>query len=696
MKKTKSIAAIAMAAAIASTMMTTVVSADTGYYSGSYSASSYGTSNSVNKIPNMIYMTNYTSGGAERLAKASASVTAAEGLLANIDYATLGLPAPAFTGISLGFSPTKYDYLIKANAENGATVLTFNSEANLKAAMTKIKTEEQTIMNNALLPYRNYIDTLISNGAYTKVNTGDAADVKAAKLSNAALLAAAKNTLSYTYVDTDLFSGDVTGKTKTYQIAYLSEASIGNSSTQTVVSNDEEFTNFPRLIIDGQILDWGSVHHLNLFNNSNDSWWFAIKDGNTLNNDYYWLKGMMIPDFNETISFDAYAGNEWTQYGEASNSNNNNTDNNDYTNNYGYYYNASYNYVSDNVYAVSDGYTTYYYPNITYAKAAIAANREWYISNVITSGHSDYARYFCFIDGMYYSSANQSRYPSNTVYMKNAYGTSDTPSNTEMNYYFNDGNVYDKYGKLIGTAASRGYSSTNTWFCASDGRFYPTAQTGKTGYYVSASNTNTIDQNDPYYQYWMLRIESLMKELSNNNNNSSSSSNNSSSSSNSSSSNSSSSGSNSGKNDEVSDDETSTSISASKLAALRASGDTIKIKPLKSATWTICGDNVTTPRDINLKITYNTNNIPSALKKAVLKDATASVPLTVGENLSWGTNASLTVKFNAERANFIAKLYRYNTATGTLELVNNATVGNTGSVTFNNINHGGEYLITLG
>lgn len=693
MKKTKSMAAIAMAAAIMSTMMTTVVSADTTYYD-SYSQTYYSAaSNNINKIPNMIYMTNYTSGGAERLAKASASVTAAEGLLANIEYAALGLPAPAFTGISLGFAPTKYDYLIKANAENGATVLTFNSEANLKSAMTKIKTEEQTIMDNALLPYRNYIDNLISNGAYTRVANGDSADVKAAKLSNAALLSAAKNTLTYTYVDTDLFSGDVTGKTKTYQIAYLSEASIGNSCTQTVVSNDEEFTNFPRLIIDGQLLEWRNVHHLDLFNNSNNSWWFALKDGNTLNNDYYWLKGMMIPDFDETISFDAYAGNEWNQYGEASNSNNNNnTDDEDDTNSY--YYNASYNYVSDNVYAVSDGRSVYYYPNIAYAKAAMTANKEWYITNVTKSTHDDYVRFFCFRNGLYYSTINESPYPENTYYMKDAYGTENTPSNTEMNYYFNDGNVYDKYGKLIGTAASRGYTSTNTWFCATDGRFYPTALTGKTGYYVSASNSsNTIDKNDPYYQYWMLRIEALMKELSNKNNTSNNTNNNSN---NNNSSSNNSSSSNSNKNETTADNETTTSISASKLAALRASGDTIKIKPVPSATWTICGDNVTTPRDINLKITYNTSNIPSALKSAVLKDATSSVALTVGENLAWGTHASLTVKFKADRANFIAKLYRYNTATGTLELINTSTIGNSGYVTFNNINHGGEYFITLG
>lgn len=706
MKKTKSIAAIAMAAMMVTSVATTTVSAiDAGYLE----RQSYSASFSNYAIPTNIYMMEYTSGNASRRAKATAAIDAAKALLARINTADIGNPAaPSFDSIALMVGSTKYDYLIKANAENGATVLTFDSSSNLKSAMTKIKTEEQSIINAALLPYRNYIDTILASGTYTKALNTDTPEAKAAKIANAALLSAAKNCLTYTYSDLDLFSGDVTGSAKTHQIAYLSAATIGTSSAQTVVSNDEEFTNFPKLILNGQTIDWGSVHHLDIFGNSNNSWWFALKDGNTLNNDYYWLKGMMIPDFADTISFDAYAGTEWAQFSKVPNGsnngggngggNNNNDNNNDnswlveYNGAY-YYYNASYNYVSDTIYAVTDGYSTFYYPNYAYAKAALNADSSRYISATYTSTHSDYARYFSFVNGNYYTSLANSPYPNNTSYMRGDTTTStpSTPSASTMNYYYNDGNVYDINGNLIGSDASRGYSSQATWFCAYDGRFYPTAQAGKAGYYVSAKS-NSIDLSDPYYYYWLMRIQELQNN-SNKNINSTSSSN-------SSSSNNSSSNKDNNKpsssDEEIIDDDSSTSISATTLAALRASGETVTIKPLKSATWTISGENVTTPKDINLKITYKTNNIPSALKKAARGDCPYSLTFTVGENLKWGTNASLSIKFAKERANFIAKLYRYDTATSTLVLVNTATVGNTGKVTFNNIDHGGEYFITLG
>lgn len=717
MKKTKSIAAIAMAAMLAASVATTTVTAvDTTYVSGLLTAQTLMASTGSYSIPTKIFMTEYMSGNASRTAKANATINAAKSLLASVKYTELSLPnGPSFDSVSLMVGSTKYDYLIKANAENGATVLTFDSESNLKSAMSKIRTEEQTIMNAALLPYRNYIDAIISNGAYTKANANDSADVKAIKVSNAALLNAAKNMLAYTYTDADLFSGDVTGKAKTYQIGYLSAATIGTSSAQTVVSNDEEFTNFPKLILNSQTIDWGDVHHLDVFNNSNNSWWFALKDGNTLNNDYYWLKGMMIPDFADTISFDAYAGTEWQQFnktpnGSGSNNNSGGNNNGNSGNNGGsgntaeyngasYYYNTAYNYVSGVIYSVTDGYNTFYYPNYAYARAAIAADSSRYLLSSYTSSHSSYMRYFSFIDGCYYASAAQSPYPYNTVYMRDDSSTTTTPSASDMSYYFNNGNVYDKNNNLIGNAASRGYSSTATWFCTTDGRFYSAPIMGKAGYYVSSNDSGTVDMNDPYYQYWTEKLAEL-RNNSNKNTGSNSNKNNSSSSDKNKNNNKNNSTSTTNKtyDEEIiaDDDITSTSISATALAALRASGDTVSVKPLKSATWTISGENVTTPHDINLKITYKTNNIPAALKKAARKDCPYSLTMTIGENLKWGTNATLSIKFKKERANFIAKLYRYDTATSTLVLVNTSTVGNTGKVSFNNVDRGGEYYITLG
>lgn len=705
-KKTKSIVAVAMASAMAMSAMGITASADSTYFSP-YSTNTrstftpYGTSNSSTSksaMPKQLYMTQYHSGYAERLAKGTACIDAASGLLNNIDSATLGLPAVNFSAMTLNFSSTKYDYLIKANAENGTTVLTFNSESALKAGMQKIKAEEQTIMNAALAPYQSYINSIINSGSYTRIVNGDSDAIKAAKLSNAAILSAIKSTLSYTYTDADLFSGDVTGSAKTYQVAYLSEAIIGESTTQTVVANDEEFTNFPKLLINGSLTDWGSIHHLDIFNNSNNSWWYALKDGHTLNNDYYWLSGMMIPDFNSTISYDAYAGSEWTQYTSSANSNSgNNSNNNTNTNSLSrdFYYNNNYNYVSENVFGITNGVNTFYYPNLAYANAAIAASSDYYISVAGKSAHSAAAPYFCFADGNYYASIGQSRYPAYTAYMKGTGADENSATNSANSYYLHNGYVYDRNGKEIGPAAQCGYSSTSTWFSTNTGRFYTAAQSGMSGYHVNTSNTNQVDMNDPYYQYWTLKLNELKKELANNNTNNNNNNNNASNNNTS----------NSGTNNSNTKTEPVTSITASdgaafisaeQLAALRASGDAIRITTKNNAKWLLMGENVIVPKDTNLRVTYNTKNVPDALKSAVSANTVANSQITIGENLKWGIKASLTVKFESKRINFIAKLYRYDTASSSLILVDSATIGNEGYVTFDGIDHGGDFFITLG
>lgn len=749
LKKTKTIASVALAAVMASSVMSMPVSADiwsTGY-NNPYSYSAAGTASATHKIPQQIYMTQYSSNNSVRRMKAEAVIGAAEGLLSTVDSSTLGLPPISFNQIMLSFGTTKYDYLIRANAENNATVLTFNSSSSLNSAMAKIKAEEQNLMNAALAPYVSYLNTLISNGSYTNVTNIDSNEVKAAKLSNAAILGAVKNMLNYTYVDSDLFSGDVTGNAKTYQIGYLSTATVGNSITQSVVANDEEFTNFPRLIINGQVVGWDSIHHLSLFGNSNDSWWFALKDGNTLNNDYYWLEGMMIPDFTTSISFDAYAYTYWAQYGDAvSNSNNSNNpfapDSNGSVDEYGFYYNAKYDYKSDYVYTITSANSTFYYPNNEYAKAAVAATSGSYISNVSRAYNTDYALYFCFVDGRYYSSVNESPYPNYTKYMnsssasaaQNGYYISNSnvydannrlvgsltergystqaawfcttngyfysspqtglsgyyiqsSSSAAMNYYVSNGYVYDSTGKPVGTVQARGYSTQATWFSTSDGLFYSGAQSGKNGYFLSSSATNPygVDMSDPYYQYWTMKLY----ELTNNKNTGTSA--------NSGVSNTSTSNTSASKPQTitVSDDNSSCVVTGTQLAAARASDDTITVNALKSTTWTVKGADVTTAKDISFRTIFSVKNIPDALKNAVRKDAAATLSFTVGENISWGARASVEIRLNAKRANFIAKLYHYDTAKGMLVLINTSTVDNNGCLTFNNLSHGGDYYIVL-
>ena len=697
--KARSIAAVAMAAMIAGSITATTVSAD---YGSSYS---YSSSSSVYKIPQTIYMTVYSSGTSSRQAKVDAVVNAAKTLLSQIKYTEINAVQPTFDGITTVVGTTKYDHLIKANASSSQTVLTFNSESNLKAGMSKIKAEEQAIMNAALLPYRNYVDNLISSGTYTDASNETDADKKTAKIFNGIVLQSLKEQLTYTYSDLDLFSGDVTGTTKTYQVGYLVQSSVGDSQMQTVVANDEEFTRFPKLIIGGSEKEWDEVHHLDIFNNSNSSWWFALRDGNTLNNDYYWLNGMMIPDFESTISFDAYAGSYWAQYGamstgtSSSGSSNNSSSNGSlsggaYTLN-GMYYNPSYNYVSDNIYGITNGTNIFYYPNSDYARAAMSYYDNYYIFNVTPSTHSSAASYFCFINGSYYASAAQSPYPSYTYQMRTSSTGGYYDTYNSLNYYLSNGYVYDSNGSQIGSAASRGYSSYATWFNATDGKFYSSPQSNAKGYYASGSgvSTNTTNYDDPYYQYFMYRMLMLQQQQNAANNNASSSNKTTTSSSSSSSS----SQTNDDKDEITADSENESFVSAQTLAALRASGDTIKVKGNNSTYFTISGENVTTPRDINFRVTFGEENIPEKLRKAAIKenDAVAISNITIGENVKWSSTASLTIKYNEKRANFIARLYYYDTSDGTLNLVNTATVGNTGYVTFNNLNHGGDYYVTL-
>ena len=151
-------------------------------------------------------------------------------------------PPTAINFAAITLNPTKYDYLIKPNAEdagnNAAVILTFNSQAALTSGMSKIKTEEQAILNAALVSPQSYIQSLTTSNIYTKINPADNDKTKAAKISNLALLNAAKSTLAYTYKDIDLFSGDVTGASKTYQIAYLTESTTGTGIKQSVIAND--------------------------------------------------------------------------------------------------------------------------------------------------------------------------------------------------------------------------------------------------------------------------------------------------------------------------------------------------------------------------------------------------------------------------------------------------------------------------
>jgi hypothetical protein len=952
-----------------------------------------------NIMPKQIYMTNYRSGPEQRQSRLEAQVAMAETMLKNIDTSVAVVPAaaPSFGAIIPVIGETKYDKLLGSPYCDNGVILTFNSSGNLMSGMGKIKAEEQRIMNEALAPYKGYIESVISAGTFTSVQSTDDAETKMKKQLNMNVLNTAKSQLAYNYTDNDLFYGDATGTTKTYQIASLAESTIGNDYVikRTVISNSNEFYNFPRMQDgSGGYIDWSTVNHLNVEGNSNTSWWYTVSDGATLNNDQYWLAGMMIPNFLSNIAYDAYAGTSWKQYGSFETDQQPTTDPGTTTTPTDpgqttpvgpgtttgvpasdYYYNSSLNKGSENIYAISNGTYTFYYPNLDYAKAAIAAkpgfgitdiktvtldknkpffcfrsgtyssavkesaypeataymeiadsgsgsgsgssstvkeddyyynsayntasnsvyqvtngtysfyypNQQYanaavnmmpgfYIKNVISvgtnssyssyysyynNGYSIYSPYFCFRTGNYYSSPSASPYPQDTYlmtgssstsgnysynngnvydntgrivgtasqrgYSNNAtwfctttgyfysgpqsnlsgyyvngsqYGTGNynisngyvydrngnkigsvtdrayssqytwfctddgmfypMPQVNRSGYYvnasilgnmgngytLNNGYVYDKSGNMIGTAQQRGYSSTMTWFCADDGMFYAYPQSNRSGYYApqsmlgNANNGYTVVNGNVYDSKGQSVGSASQRGLSDGNQwfststglfyntpqsgqsgyyvnsgtgNKTTTTTTTTKTTTTSTNTSTPEVITAGTNETNYDNTTSSTngsittikmsnpiLSGTRLAKARANKETLRLVMSSKTYWTIEGGDIKKARATDFSVVYGTHkNVPVNLRNAVLDGNVALYGFTVGKNIKWDLTATVRLKLNKKYANYEANVYRYDTATNQLIFVTKATAGDDGYISISNINHGGDYIMTL-
>lgn len=729
-RRTKSLAAIMAGTIFASSVLGSTASADFSIWwgDGSWSSSDYiwGSDSSntdttdvtLNCIPRTIYMTSYTSNANTRIDVAQSILSEASVLLNRIEFPDPSLEnvveKPSFVHTSLVIESSEYDNLAKVTAEDGSVILTFNSKTNLDNAIKKITAEEQTLLDNALKPFITYIDNVLAEGSFTKVTNANTDEQKATKIANEAWLKKAKATLSHTYDKSELFSagGD---DSVLYQTLYLTSAS-SNGVMNTSISNKNDLNGFPRIVVDGNVIEWSDIEHVDVTSKNNNSWWFALKDGSTLGRAHYnaitreycWLKGMMVPNFTPVIAFGADY-RDWQPYETVttSSSSNGNSGSTSGNSNTGIiiYYNSRYYYASEFVYAVTDGTNTIYYPNPDYADAACAYG-DYYIARTISSTHSAEKPYFCFINGKYYSSLSASPYPDQTALMS----IPDTSSAITKDYFYvHDGVIYDYSGNNLGKVSERGYTTNNTWFSINTGRFYPTPMENMTGFYVSASDVNDVAQTDPYYEYWHAKLLELEKEIDqklaelaeiekrleeakkeeekNNqvNNNTSST--------------------------EAPVDDTvgitaryktsSNSIlyvTGTELADIRANYESVTLKCKGGIIWTIESKNIKTPKITNLRVIYRTKNIPDSIRKAMLarKDIVAISQLTIGENVAWGLKASVRLRYAKKYANYNVSLYRYDTKSGSLIHVDDATIGKTGYVTFENINHGGDYLVTFG
>lgn len=139
-----------------------------------------------------------------------------------------------------------------------------------------------------------------------------------------------------------------------------------------------------------------------------------------------------------------------------------------------------------------------------------------------------------------------------------------------------------------------------------------------------------------------------------------------------------------------------TTIPEAILTALNGKNVTVNFTLKNGSVITINGRDIKTPKDINVNVIYNTRNISSNLvKKATSINKSVSTSQVSISSNTFGGSASLTVKFNAKRAGYKAKIYRYNPSRNSLQLVDSSTISSSGKVKFDNLTQGGDFVIVI-
>lgn len=139
-----------------------------------------------------------------------------------------------------------------------------------------------------------------------------------------------------------------------------------------------------------------------------------------------------------------------------------------------------------------------------------------------------------------------------------------------------------------------------------------------------------------------------------------------------------------------------TTVPSSVLSAIKGKNVTVKFVQDNGASLTVNGKDIEDSKNVEINVTYNTKSVSKKLIQNAFKKngAVSSAQISIDEG-SFGFDSDLTVKFNSKRAGYSAKIYRYNASRNSLQLVDTATVSNSGKTTFNNITKGGEFVIVL-
>lgn len=138
-----------------------------------------------------------------------------------------------------------------------------------------------------------------------------------------------------------------------------------------------------------------------------------------------------------------------------------------------------------------------------------------------------------------------------------------------------------------------------------------------------------------------------------------------------------------------------TTISKDVLAALDGKNVSVTFVLDNGVKWTVNGKNVDTAQDMIIYTQYNIDFIPDKLVSKASKDAVAKAEIGVSNNYdSFGSEASVTVKFATKRSGCTAVVYRYDPDANSLKGIAKAKVQADGSCTFS-VTAGGPYLIVL-
>ena len=111
--------------------------------------------------------------------------------------------------------------------------------------------------------------------------------------------------------------------------------------------------------------------------------------------------------------------------------------------------------------------------------------------------------------------------------------------------------------------------------------------------------------------------------------------------------------------------------------------------------WLVHGTDIKTPKDIDLGIKLNTNNIPQKAINAIGDDkAKYQMQFTLSYEGEFGTTITVIIPLGDAAVGYFANLYYYNPTTGELEFVESCKVGADGNAIFH-LTHAFDYVVVV-